>query len=289
MDIIVAVENSVAFPFKPGIKPGLLGEHGLALIVDRPDGKWLYDTGRGLALLPNLKTLGFSPDDFQGVVLSHAHLDHFGSLMAFLQNRTRRVDLFIHPGAFVKRYTRIGDNYRSVGLPWSREELTAAGANIHETANPVEIAPGMWITGEIQRKNQVELVAEKFFVDCPNGERIHDEIVDDQALILDTERGLVVLTGCAHAGVCNILERARELFPGKRLRAVLGGLHLEDASPERMEYTLRYLEAAKMETVAVGHCTGFDACCMLREELPKSFVPLQTGKVFRFNGETTEG
>ncbi len=283
MDITVAVENTVAFPFKPGIRPGLLGEHGLSLIVDREDGKWLYDTGRGSALLPNLKTLGIAPDEFRGIVLSHAHLDHFGSLMELLKSRMRRIDLFIHPGAFVRRYTRIGDNYRSVGLPWSREDLTAAGADIHETPGPEEIAPGMWVTGEVPRRNGVELVAEKFFVEKTGGERVHDEIQDDQSLLLETRSGVVVLTGCAHAGVCNIMDRTREILPGQSLRAVLGGLHLDGASSERLEYTRRYLSDAALETLAVGHCTGFEACCLLNHELPGSFCTLQTGKTFHFD------
>lgn len=283
MKITVAVENSVAFPFNPGIHPGILGEHGLALVVEREGKKWLYDTGRGRALLLNLKTLNIAPDEINGVVLSHAHLDHFGSLMVFLKARTKPVDVYMHRKAFAKRYTRIGDGYRSVGLPWSEEELTDAGARLHLNTDPVCLAPGLWLTGGVARDNCFEQVEKKFFIDGENGEKQHDDILDDQALLVETDKGVVVLTGCAHAGVCNILEAVKKIFPGQRIRAALGGLHLEGAPEARLQATARYLKKQIMDTVAAGHCTGFEACCLLAGELPGVFSPMNAGMVMEFD------
>lgn len=283
MKITVAVENSVAFPFNHGICPGILGEHGLALVLEMEGKKWLYDTGRGRALLPNLKTLNIAPDEINGVVLSHAHLDHFGSLMDFLKARTKPVEVYMHREAFAKRYTRIGDLYRSVGLPWSEEELTDAGARLHLNTDPVCLAPGLWLTGGVARINCFEQVEKKFFIDGENGEKQHDDILDDQALLVETDKGVIVLTGCAHAGVCNILEAAKKIFPGQRIRAVLGGLHLEGAPEARLHATAKYFKKQVMDTVAVGHCTGFKACCLLAGELPGVFSPMNAGMVMEFD------
>lgn len=282
MDITVIVENTVAFPFSPGVVPGLCGEHGLALMIDHPAGRFLYDTGRGKALLPNLETLGISPDSFDGVVLSHAHLDHFGALGYFLERRHRPVDLYLHPDAFAKRYTRIGDGFRPVGLPWVAEELQRMGAVLHFTEGATRIAEGLWVTGAVARQVPFEVLADDFYRDGPNGRKVRDEIPDDQAMLIETEGGLVVLTGCAHAGVCNILEAAKGICPGRPVRAVLGGLHLEGAPAERMDGTVAYLQGEEVSTVAVGHCTGFSACCKLAAGLPGRFVPLNTGMAFSF-------
>lgn len=204
------------FPFKPGIRPGILGEHGLALILEHRGKKWLYDTGRGKALLPNLETLKIAPDDIDGVILSHAHLDHFGSLMDFLRARTKPVDVYMHEKSFVKRYTRIGDGYRPVGMPWSREELTEAGAIVHLNSTPVCLDEGLWLSGSVARENDYEQVEKKFFIDGANGEKQHDDIEDDQALFVECENKIVILTGCAHAGICNIVEAAKHVLPAKK-------------------------------------------------------------------------
>lgn len=282
MKVTVVVENTVAFPFTPGIKPGLCGEHGLALMIDCAAGKWLYDTGRGKALLPNLETLGVSADEFDGIVLSHAHLDHFGALEAFLKMRSKPIDLYMHPKAFAKRYTRIGDGFRTVGIPWDLNQLSDLGANLHFTETAQQIADGLWVTGSIARHHAFEKITDNFYADGPDGEKIRDEIPDDQAMLLETTAGTVVLTGCAHAGVCNILDAAKAVLPNQPLRAVLGGLHLDGVSEERMRGTVEYLRRESLDVIAVGHCTGFGACCTLSAQFPDSFEPLHTGKVFTF-------
>lgn len=279
MKITVAVENSVAFPFNPGIRPGILGEHGLSFVVELDGEKWLYDTGRGIALLPNLRTLQIEPDEIRGVILSHAHLDHFGALMDFLKVRSTPVDVYMHQAAFARRYTRIGDSYRFVGLPWSEEELTSAGAILHQNEEPLCLAPGLWLTGGVERKNNFESVEKKFFIDGENGEKCHDTIVDDQALLIETRKGVIVLTGCAHAGICNILETAKVILPHKHVRAVLGGLHLEGATTARLQATADYLQAQHLDMLAVGHCTGFGACCLLNGRMPGIFTPINAGMV----------
>ena len=282
MKITVVVENTVAFPFEPGIRPGLYGEHGLALMIAHSTGTWLYDTGRGKALLPNLETLGVSPDVFCGIVLSHAHLDHFGGLAAFLKKRSKPIDLYIHPQAFSTRYTRIGSDFREVGLPWTADQLAELGAKVHFVTEAQCIADGIWATGGIARRHSFEKHTENFYMDGPNGEKIRDEILDDQALLLETDCGIVVLTGCAHAGICNILDAAKEIFPDKKIHAVLGGLHLVGATEEQMQNTLAYFQKEQMDVVAVGHCTGFPACRIFSEELAEAFALLHTGKCFSF-------
>lgn len=299
--ITAAVENTVAMPLRPGIIPGLLGEHGLALLIESSSGLWLYDTGRGKALLPNLKTLGVSPDSVDGVILSHGHLDHFGSLKQLLEARTRPLEVYGHPDCFARRYTRIGgkggaaggeglprsqgqapaaEELRPAGMPWSPEELERLGARLHLSREPVWLGPDLLITGEIPRRFGFERVGEGFLVERQSG-LMKDELLDDQALVLLGREGFLALTGCAHAGICNILERGAELC-GQPVFGAAGGLHLLNAPKERLLGTLAYFREKRPRLLACCHCTGFPETLELACAFPGVFRSLNAGECIEF-------
>lgn len=277
--LTVAVENTVAMPFIPGVQAGLLGEHGLAVLIENEAGRWLYDTGRGKALMPNLEALGVAADSINGVILSHGHLDHVSGLAALLKQRTVPLPVHAHPGIFIRRFHKPGETLKPVGMTPDRAELESMGATFHFNDKAVRLAPGLWLTGPIPRNNSFETIREPFFVEEPQG-LSPDLIWDEQALAIEGEQGVLVLSGCAHAGIVNIMNRVRALLPGKKIWGIMGGLHLLNAGRERLDLTIEALRAEKVEFVAVGHCTGFLETAAIAAALPKAFRSMNTGVSF---------
>ncbi len=279
--ITVVVENTVAMPFRTGIRPGLLGEHGLAVLIEHRNQMWLYDTGRGKALLPNLEVLGVKPDDLAGLFISHGHLDHFGALKALLEKRSIPLPIYAHPDIFVRRFTQIGETARPVGMLWNQQELEACGGVFYLQREAVFLEPDMWLSGEIPRKNDLENIGEGFWVER-KGQQEPDLIFDDQALVMRGEKGLVILTGCAHAGIINILESVKKQCPGIPVYGIMGGLHLVNAHPKRIAFTADKLKQEKIGFMAVGHCTGAKEAWQLAGLMPIEIEPLHTGEIYQF-------
>ena len=279
MKLTILVENSVAMPFLSGVRGGLLGEHGLSVLIEGEMGRWLYDTGRSKALLPNLEVCEIAPDSLDGVILSHGHLDHVSGLKPLLEARTKPLKVYCHPGIFITRFNKKGDLIYEVGMQQSQKELEALGAEFHFNEDLAEIAPRMWLSGRISRRNPVEKIREPFFL-REQGELVPDLIWDEQALILEGEAGLTVLTGCAHSGVVSILERVKELLPEKKIWGVMGGLHLLNAGSRRLELTISALKEIAIGFVAVGHCTGFQETAAIAAAFPEVFHNMNAGMSF---------
>jgi len=146
---------------------------------------------------------------------------------------------------------------------------------IHPRRSPVEIADGVWITGEIPRQNDFEDVGGAFFLDeaCETP----DPIIDDQAVYIETAGGLVVLLGCAHAGVVNTLDYILTATKHKPIRAVLGGMHLLNAGEHRLNQTIERLRELNVQRIGLAHCTGFEATARLYHEFPKRCFPCVAG------------
>ncbi|MGB9606460.1 MAG: MBL fold metallo-hydrolase, partial [Bryobacteraceae bacterium] len=140
---------------------------------------------------------------------------------------------------------------------------------------------GVWVTGEIPRRNDFEDTGGPFFLDeaCCQP----DPLVDDQALWVETAQGLVVVLGCCHSGVVNTLEYIRELRPGAQIRALIGGLHLVRAAPERIASTLEALERFAPQLIAPAHCTGWTAVLELARRFPGRVQESAVGKRFCFD------
>lgn len=277
----VVVENTVAMPFIPGVQAGLLGEHGLAVLIENEAGRWLYDTGRGKALMPNLTTLGVAADSINGVILSHGHLDHVSGLAALLKQRTTPLPVYAHPGIFIRRFHKPGDTLKPVGMTPNQTKLEGMGAVFHFNEKATMLVPGLWLTGPIPRNNPFETIREPFVVEGSQG-LSPDLIWDEQALAIEREQDLLILSGCAHAGIVNIINRVKEIRPGKKIFGIMGGLHLLNAGRERLDLTIEALRAEKVEFVAVGHCTGFLETAAIAAVLPEVFKNMNAGVSFVF-------
>ncbi|MDX2501455.1 MAG: MBL fold metallo-hydrolase [Deltaproteobacteria bacterium] len=239
----------------------LIGEHGLSFHIEAGERRLLFDTGQNLAIANNADVLGIDLSCIDTVVLSHGHYDHSSGLKS-LVNCNTDFTLHAHPDVFGSKQKGTGDNYKYIGIPIERKNLEQKGIKIQLDKDPVTVAPGMTTTGEIPLENDFEAVEPDFFIQ--NGEEYPaDTLPDDRALILDTEKGSVVLLGCSHRGVVNTLNHVIQITGRAKIHAILGGLHLGKASKEKLDKIVEHLHAFGLEKIGVGHCTG-----------PKAFVAL---------------
>lgn len=260
--LTVLVENTV-----PGKADGLIGEHGFALWLERPEVRLLFDTGAsGTALLNNAARLGVDIHAADAIVLSHGHQDHTGGLAAVLRAIGKPLPVYGHPGIFDDRYGKRTDRVTYAGMPFKREALEGLGAAFDLSAGFRLIVPGIHATGEIPRQNAFETGDASLFVKR-NGESVRDPFIDDQSLVVETAAGLALILGCCHAGLINTIQHVQRNLPGHPIRIVVGGTHLGFAPKEQLEETVRILKDLDIQRVGCSHCTGLPAGAYLAREL----------------------
>jgi len=272
--LTVLLENSVQ-------SRELKGEHGLAFHLATGAHSLLFDTGQSDLLVHNARLLGVDLTHLSAIALSHGHYDHTGGLPS-VRKLAPDAPLYVHPAAFQGHFARDTDGrVRSVGIPSaSLEAAPPLAAPSAGGLAPIEVWPGVFLTGEIPRETDFEDVGGPFFSD--EAGTVPDPITDDQALFFDTREGLVVLLGCAHAGVVNTLRHIHRLTSGRPVHTLLGGMHLVAASPERMRRTVEALRELKLQRLGPGHCTGVAAAARLWSEFPGTCTPCAVGRRFLF-------
>jgi 7,8-dihydropterin-6-yl-methyl-4-(beta-D-ribofuranosyl)aminobenzene 5'-phosphate synthase len=259
----------------------LLAEHGLALWIDTGECRALFDTGQGLALAHNAAALGVNLGDAHAVLLSHGHYDHGGGLHAVLPKRPG-LDVYLHADAIIaKLSTRGGTTPRPVGIPQIDLEALVNVATPRWTLEPTPVGKGLMLTGPIPRVVSFEEAEDGFLTDT--GILATDPLTDDQAAFLETKAGTVVILGCAHAGVVNTLRHVRALTGGRRIHAVIGGMHLGAAGDARIDATLRALLEMGVARVAPAHCTGLAATAALMRAFGAQCAPARVGEVYEFD------
>jgi 7,8-dihydropterin-6-yl-methyl-4-(beta-D-ribofuranosyl)aminobenzene 5'-phosphate synthase len=270
--ITVLVDNTVR-------SPGLLAEHGLSYWIDTGTHHVLFDTGQGMALVPNMNRMGIDPANADALVLSHGHYDHTGAL-GIIFNVAVRAKLFLHPHALVERYSCREDLAHPIGMPAATaQQLTASEQRLAYTIDPNEVVPGMFVTGEVPRKTQYEDTGGLFFLDAAC--RKVDDIHDDQALFMDTNPGLIVILGCAHAGMINTLNYVADITH-RPIHAVIGGTHLVNASADRIAQTIQSLRTINPKLLVPAHCTGPRGMAALWEAFPDQIADGCVGTQWNF-------
>ncbi|MGW4674853.1 MBL fold metallo-hydrolase [Streptomyces sp. NPDC004324] len=265
---------------------GLLAEHGFsALVTVRRAGRetaLLFDAGLSPGgTVDNAKRLGVDLTALQGVVLSHGHFDHAGGLSGLAAELGgRRMPMTVHPAVWTTRRVKApGDVFEMPTL--SKRALNAEGFEVVERRHPSLLVDGsVLITGEVDRTTEFEHGMPASHQARDGGRWRHDPLViDDQALVVHLRgQGLVVLTGCGHAGAVNIVRHAQRLTGVATVHALLGGLHLSGPAFEPViGPTVAALGALAPKLVAPGHCTGWRAQHALAAALPDAWVPSSSG------------
>jgi 7,8-dihydropterin-6-yl-methyl-4-(beta-D-ribofuranosyl)aminobenzene 5'-phosphate synthase len=261
--------------------PPFRSEHGLSFRIETDGGCLLFDTGASEGvLLYNLAWLGSHPQDIGAIALSHSHDDHTGGLLAILSQK-HGLPVYANPDLFRPRFSLRHEVYRSVGLSQAREEL-ARLADLRLSADPVEVFPGLWTTGEIVERPEPEGRSANHFVPAGDGWQ-PDPYRDDMSLVLETRKGLVVVCGCCHAGLLNTLAHVRRVFP-RPVIAVLGGTHLADADEATLEHVAGVLrDAYGSPSLYLNHCTGKRAIIALANAFGNRVKPCPAGTTLSFD------
>jgi len=266
--ITIVVDNRSSSP--------LGNEHGFALWVEAGGLKILMDTGPGATLENNASLLGIDLRGTEMLVLSHGHYDHTGAVDRVLE-LAPEAELFLHPEALLPRYSRRGNQSRAIRMP--RRAMSAIidhpEAKVHWSVHPVELAPGIWLTGSVPRLSGFEDPGGPFLLD-PEGVR-PDPIADDQSLWISDEEGLVICTGCCHSGIVNTVNRIMRICGCSRIKKIIGGFHLVEAGTERLEKTVAELNRIQVDEVVPCHCTGSEAEAFLAANLNCRVTPGYAG------------
>ena len=256
-----------------------LGEWGLSFLVEVDGLTLLLDTGQSISTVHNADALDIDLSWVGRIILSHGHFDHTGGLLEVLRRIKKKIEVIAHPDVWADKYSgRQPQVYSYIGVPHHRHLLESQGADFKLTTEPVRIADGIMTTGEVPMVTGFEAVETYLLVRDGDGFR-QDEVLDDQALIITTEAGLVVLLGCAHRGIINTVYHAQKLTGIKQIYAVLGGCHLMDASAERIRLTTEALKEMGVQRLGVSHCTGLRAACYMAREFGDSFFFNNAGTI----------
>jgi len=259
----------------------LTAEHGLALWIEVGTERILFDTGQGVALAGNARELGIGLDRAGVLILSHGHYDHTGGI-AQVTRHAGKMNVYCHPGVVQPRYSIRNGAPKPIEMP--RESMSALDRlpdhRLHWVLEPVSLCEEIGITGPIARETSYEDVGGPFYLDR-EGKR-PDSIEDDLALWVRTNDGLVVCVGCCHAGLVNTLNHILRLNPDSRIRAIIGGFHLIEASSQRLDQTIAALRSLEPDMVVPCHCTGQRAVTALSDGLGKRVSPGAAGKTCLF-------
>lgn len=241
-------------------------EHGLSILIEAGE-KILFDAGQSRLFLENSATCGKDIESVKTIVLSHGHYDHGNGLSNFFGRR-----LICHPGCFIKRYRREKRAY--IGLNF---DINVAANNfaLQMAKAPLAITDNITFLGQIPRLNDFENRSTPFFDENGNP----DHVIDDSAIAIKTQDGLVIVSGCAHSGICNIIDYARKVMRTSEIVAVIGGFHLKKDS-EALQPTVDYLTKLKNTKFWPCHCVDQAAMQLLHQHLDCDSV--HSGKTINF-------
>ena len=259
----------------------VLGEWGLAMLVETGQRRVLFDTGGGRVLAENARALHVDLSNMDAIVISHGHDDHTGGLAKAL-DATGKTDVFVHPAAFRTTYWKEASRGVPYTMPLSREQLIMRARRLVETEGPTLVTDGIMVTGAIPRVTDFEdtgITAEVFLDEAM---KAPDPIPDDQALFFRTPDGVVILLGCGHAGVINTIRYVCGLLGESQIFAVVGGTHLLGASPRRMQKTEEAFRQYGLRKIMLSHCTGVAAFSDLARAFPGRCSWPAAGSIIEF-------
>jgi 7,8-dihydropterin-6-yl-methyl-4-(beta-D-ribofuranosyl)aminobenzene 5'-phosphate synthase len=305
-DLIVESNETVKY-FQ---KTPLLAEHGFSALVKLNDSAEdiLWDAGVSKeTLTENMRRMELDPKSISVIALSHGHSDHYAGMTTILKQMglspeskewgerisqtdvekhlsKKKVPIVAHPAAFRERWWRKDDGtLEGPFLPPPRQEWEAAGAEIVPASEPYELSPGCWTTGYIPRKSYERSGRPTRSLYRNGAELIADDLEEDQAIVINIkDKGLVVLSGCAHSGIVNTINHAKEFTGIDTIYAIIGGFHLARATEEEIKKTIDLIRKEKPTYIVPSHCTGFDAISKFSDIMPDQFIEGVVGTTYLF-------
>jgi 7,8-dihydropterin-6-yl-methyl-4-(beta-D-ribofuranosyl)aminobenzene 5'-phosphate synthase len=295
IDLVEAPANAMvtrALPVKDGyIKNSVVAEHGFSALVkitgDSQERSVLFDFGfSSWGVAHNMDALGVDPSTIEVLVLSHGHMDHIGGLTEVAKRLRTPIDLVLHPRALdTERYLKFSEDFKIRFPELKRTEIEQAGIRVVESVGARELLGGYALfLGSVPRETEFEPGMPLAHYTDATGEHA-DTIEDDSSLVFALkDKGLVILTGCAHAGVINTIRYARKLTGVEKVHAVMGGFHLGGpAGQAAIAPTLASLKELEPEYVVPCHCTGRTAILAMEQALP-GFILNMAGTKLTFAG-----
>jgi 7,8-dihydropterin-6-yl-methyl-4-(beta-D-ribofuranosyl)aminobenzene 5'-phosphate synthase len=249
----------------------LIAEWGFSILIETDAYKILFDTGRSFSAAYNAITLGIDLSRIDKIIFSHGHADHTGGLLDILKIVKDGVEVIAHPDIWAAKYVKQPEEEEKyAGVPFPKEAAETLGAFFNLTREPVWISENIVTSGEIPMITGYEKIDPVVYVK-EKGELKPDPLWDDQALFLKSQKGLIIILGCAHRGVINTIRHAQKLTGLESVYAVIGGTHLISASPERMDSTIAELLNFGVQRLGVSHCTGLPASAILAHTFGEAF------------------
>jgi len=257
---------------------GTVAEWGWSIYIQANGKNILFDTGGGFATARNAGTFGIDLKSIDTIILSHAHGDHTGGLREILE-KANSPNVIAHPAVWISKYKKDKEKEHPEykGIPFAREELEKY-ARFTLSREPVQIADGVMTTGEVPQITDFEAIEPSFLV--KKGDTFEpDDFPDDLSLIFKTDKGLVIVLGCAHRGMINTIHHARNITGEKTVRTVIGGTHLYPKKSEQVEKTIQALKEIDVQRIGVSHCTGFNAAAEIKAAFGDRFFLNNAGSV----------
>jgi len=305
-DLIVKSTETIKY-FEDG---PLLAEHGFSVLfhLGNADFSILWDAGISqVALIENLRRMKIDPTSINKIALSHGHFDHFGALTDLLAQmdlhpdakywdesvtaedidswiKKHRIPLIAHPAAFRERW-RTKEDGTKVGpfIPPPRQEWEAKGASIILSKEPYQLEEGCWTTGYIPRQSFEKSGRPKEALYRQRDIFFADNLEEDQAIVINIkEKGLVILSGCAHSGIVNTVNYAKEISGVDNGWAIIGGFHLARATDKEIQQTIDHIKTMEPNLIVPCHCTGFRAQCQFARQMPDVFEEGVVGATYLF-------
>lgn len=273
-------ENSVSWL-------GLLAEWGLSILVETDDTSVLVDTGRSMVAAHNARIMGTDVKKIDKIMFSHGHEDHTGGLVDLLRLRSMLeapLEVIAHPDVWAPKYWRSSDGSRHgyIGIPYARKLAESLGASFRLTPEPVWITDRIVTSGEVPMLNDFEEIDANACVQTDAGYAA-DPLNDDQSLFIKSDKGLIIVAGCAHRGIVNTMKHAQKITGCHDVYAIIGGIHLFGASQHRIQLTVEEIKRLDVQRIGVSHCTGPSASARLAHELGDRFFFNQAGTCTEFD------
>ncbi len=256
--------------------PQLENEHGLSLYIEVDGYKILLDAGQTDIFKKNAKKLGVNLDDLDTIVLSHGHYDHGNGL----KHIDKKIPLICCPGCDCYRVSKRTGNYG--GLNQKIEELSEK-FDLIQTTEPYKITENIFFLGQIERKTDFE--TKSFPMTKEDG--TDDAAIDDTGIAIKTSKGLIVISGCAHSGICNTVEFAKKITGERNILAVIGGFHLKNVDESTLE-TISYMQNNNVQGVYLAHCTSDEVCQEFEKRMPYRATTMKVGEEYLLDQKQVE-